>query len=444
MLPRAATATLLLTLAASPALAQSGRAGPPGGGRIIPTRPLWMPVSPYNGARGIAPAILPGNNPRVRVQSPPRLDWTFALPGEAGVREAAAHDSTRTLYRLCVPPTYRHAVASPLVLFLSAKPVPDDSGAWDQVCGKYGVLFAAVYDGGDGCSSARRMRLALDVLDDVRRRMSVDTDRVYVAGFSEGARTACELAYAYPELVGGVIAVGAASSPRGEPWLRQRLKERLSVALLTGQLDPGRAELESLRFPVLRDLGAQARLWTVPNLGRAMPPAAVLEEALVWTDARQAARKQLALRYPASRMPEGVVPAPELWAAGVVEEARLRLREPKTRESGLLQLEGVTQRWPGTEASRAAEKLLENNDARAKERWRAAYDRAQQEFYHLEAKALDAYLAGALPPGDLARRPALLGQLAGLWQQVERHGADTPAGRRATARLAELGKPAGR
>src|SRR5262245_44253995 len=156
MTARAATAILLATLSTSPILAQSGKADPPRGFRTTPTRPLWQVIGPYTGPQGRAPAILLGNNPRVRVQSPARLDWAFALASEAEAREAFAQDSGPTLYRLWVPATYRHAVPSPLVLFLSAKPVPDEWPAWDPVCRKYGVLFAMAYDGGDGCTPARR------------------------------------------------------------------------------------------------------------------------------------------------------------------------------------------------------------------------------------------------------------------------------------------------
>jgi predicted esterase len=437
---RAAIAAGLI-LTAGPALAQSGKAGSGRGSGTAPSRPR-LPYAPYLGGTGRAPAILPGNNPRVRVQLPPRLDWEFALPAGPAGRGEPRHDSTQTIYQLWVPPTYRHAVRNPLLLFLSAKAIPDEWPSWDPVCRKYGVLFAVAYDGGDDCTPARRMRLALDVLDDIRRRMMVDPDRVYVAGLSEGARTACDLAYAYPEFVGGVIAIGAASSPRPEPWMRQRLKDRLSVALLTGQLDPSRGKVETARFPVLRDLGVQAKLWSVPGIGRAMPSPAVLEEALLWVDAKQLARKQLALRFPITRMVDGDVPPPELWAAGVVEEARARLRDGKLRDSGLLQLEGVPRRWPGTEGARTAEKLLANDDGRAKETWRAVYDWDQQAFYHLEAKALDAYVAGSSAERDPGRKAALRSSVTALWELVEKHGPDTPAGRQATARLAELRKPA--
>src|SRR5437667_291671 len=77
-----------------------------------------------------------------------------------------------------------------------------------------------------------------------RRRLHIDTDRCYLAGAGEGGRTACAVAFAYPEAFGGVLAIGSGSPLRPEPDRRERVKERLSVALLTGERAPGRPELE--------------------------------------------------------------------------------------------------------------------------------------------------------------------------------------------------------
>lgn len=231
------------------------------------------------------------------------------------------------------------------------------------------------------------MRLTLDVFDDIRRRLAVDTDRVYVGGLSEGARTACELAYAYPEFIGGVVAVGGGGPMRAEPWMRQRVKERLSVALVAGQLDPARVEMEAVRFPVLREQGVEARVWSVPGVGKALPAPGMLEEVFVWMESKVAARKLLTARYPASRVPEGFVPPPDLWARSVVEEALVRMKDTKLRESGLMQLEGVTRRWPTGEAAKEALRQLEKYDAGAKTSWKTIYERQQAEYTEAETKA---------------------------------------------------------
>lgn len=391
----------------------------------------------------IRPAIIPGNNPRVRVQLEPRLDWTFPLPLAVQAttpREFMLHDSSQTIYQLWVPRTYRHAVPHPAVVFVSSKPVPEELLAFDALCRKYDMLFAVAYNGGDLAHPALRMRLTLDVLDDLRRRMNIDTDRLYVGGASEGAKTACDLAFAYPEFVGGVFAIGGASSPRPEPWMRDRMNARLSVAVITGEFDPARREIEVIRFPVLRDLGARTRLWIVPRQTNVLPVAAILEDAFLWMEAARGIRRAQMITAPTLRVNDGSAPIADLWASAMVDEAAARLKDRRLEESGILQLEGIMRRWRGSDAAMRAAKLLEEHDAKAKVKWKQLYDRKQLQFAYLEAKSLDQFLSLPLAPRDLLRKPVLLQELLALWEQVERAGEDTNEGKEATKRLAALRK----
>jgi predicted esterase len=386
--------------------------------------------------------IVPGLNTRVRVLAPTRFDWEWAMPpGLLAITPKevmVGYDPTQTTYQLFVPHNYRLARSSPLVLFLSTSASPEELSSWAAVCRKYDVLYASPHEAGDTCPAAKRLRIALDVLDDVRRRLNVDTDRVYIGGLSEGGRTACEVAYAFPEFIGGLVAVGGASPLRGEPWMRDRVVERLSVALVTGQLDFAKGEMETYRFPILRDLEVRSKLW-MPHIGHTMPPSRVVEEIYLWLEAEAANRRALGVKYPLARIPESSYPATDAWSVGVVDEAMARMTADKTRESGLMQLQGVVQRWKGSEGARAAEKILADNAAGARA-WQNVYARRQQDFFFREAKALDAYLDGPLPPRDERRKAALLRMALELWKQVLDHGADTDEGRKAKRRVDALNK----
>jgi pimeloyl-ACP methyl ester carboxylesterase len=386
--------------------------------------------------------IVPGLNTRVRVLAPTRFDWVWATPpGLLAITPKevmAGYDPTQTTYQLFVPHNYRHARSSPLILFLSASASPEELSSWAAVCRKYDVLYASPHEAGDTCPAAKRLRMALDVLDDIRRRLNVDTDRVYIGGLSEGGRTACEVAYAFPEFIGGLVAVGGASPLRGEPWMRDRVAERLSVALVTGQLDFAKAEMETYRFPILRDLEVRSKLW-MPNVGHTMPPPRVVEEVYLWLEADAANRRALGVKYPLARIPEGTYPALDIWSLGLVDEANARLAVDKTRDTGLMQLQGVVQRWKGSDGARAAAKILADNAAGARA-WQTVYARQQQDFFFREAKAFDAYLDGPLPPRDERRKAALLRIALELWKQVLDHGADTDEGRKAKRRVDALNK----
>jgi pimeloyl-ACP methyl ester carboxylesterase len=386
--------------------------------------------------------IRSGNNPNVRVLQPPRLDWAWMLPPgmlEKLPAESLQHDSTQTTYQLWLPPNFvaQQKLPHALILWISSKPAPDELLVWEPICRKYNAIFATAQFGGDELPPLRRLQQTLDVLDDVRRRFFVDTDRVYIGGHSEGARTACNVAFAYPEFCGGVLAVGAADSLRIEPYLRDRVRERLSVALLTGTLDPARNEIELWRSPALQGHEVRQRVWTVPFLGPVMPPPVVLEEAFLWLEAAQANRRALGMRFPSMRMPEGVVLAADQWSLSLVDEARKRLADPAKRESGILLLLGVKQRWPGTAAAGEAIRLLAEQD-RKEPTSEQLFRRSQQRFAYREAECLDQLLATGLGPREQANRPIFLQHAILLWEMVLQNGPDTREGQRAQRRLAQL------
>ena len=55
-----------------------------------------------------------------------------------------------------------------------------------EACAKSGFILAGPRAAGNRCPIRKRVRIVLDVLDDVRRRYRTDPDRTYIAGFSGG------------------------------------------------------------------------------------------------------------------------------------------------------------------------------------------------------------------------------------------------------------------
>jgi hypothetical protein len=425
---------LALVVVAAPAAGQ-GRRRPAG---VTPPA-VYAPLRPsLTPTRAL---VAPGFRPRVRVARPTRLDWAFAVPpGRPDTTSATASATYLPMsqsYQLYVPPGYTPLRPTGLVLFVSENDTPDEFKLWEPICRKLGIVYASPYGAGRSCPTTDRVRIVLDVLDDVRRRLNVDTDRAYLAGMGEGARTACAVAFALPEACGGVLAAGAAGSPRREPWLRERARERLSVALLSGEGDPGRAEQERCRLPLLRDCEVRARLW--PDAWGDGPPLAdKLEEALLWLEADAARRRGLAVTYPTSRLSNSGAPVPAVWARLLLQEAAERLRQPE-KTSALMQLQGIVTRWPGSAAAAEAERLLDAYNERARTPWQGLYAEVQQQFAYRQARALGAYLlGGALPERDRKRKAELVRQAIKEWELVARYGPGTKMGREAKTRVAEL------
>jgi hypothetical protein len=400
---------------------------------VAPRGPGWA-VPPR-------PAHVPGLHPRVRVMAPTRFDWASVLPpGEAKLAE---HVSTRTFYSLYVPPTYGPRAGQPFLLFLPADDQPADLKTWEPICRKYGVVFAAPHDTGKGGTEVKRVRIALDVLDDVRRRLHIDTDRCYLAGAGGGARTACRVSFAFPEAFGGTLAIGGGAPPPLGPERRQRVQERLSVALLHGERGPGAAEVERFLFPLLRDGGAQVRRWSCPGADRAQPGASTLEEAFLWLESSLPRRQLLGAVRPASRLANGAVPSPEEWAKALLQEGRQRLRVEGTRVSGLMQLAAVTTRWPGSAAAAEAGRELTAYNARARAPWQDVSREEQLRFAYRQARAFDAYLPFGLAGLDAAGQARLAREGLAYWALVAEHGKDTKMGREAKGRVDRLRRALG-
>lgn len=383
-----------------------------------------------------------GYQAKVTVAAPTRLDWTFAVTNQSLANPPAdllgpGYDSTKQQYELFVPPNYQPKQAYPLVLFISAGDGPAGWKNWEPVCKKQGVLFASPYGAGNGVPTPRRVRIILDVLDDLRRNYHIDPDRTYVSGFSGGGRIACGLAFGLPECFGGVAPVCAGGELRDEPWLRHRLADRLSVALVTGENDFNRAELEKLRGPLFKALGARTKVWTVPKLGHAVPGGDTLAEVFTWLEQDLPRRQALAKKYPFSRLPVEV-PSRDQWSKLMLDEGKQRIAAKESLYSGLMVLVGCMTRWQGTPASAEAVKILEKYEA--DESWKPDDVADQRRLLIAMARGLSDYASGPLPNQYVKSRPAWAKQAIELWGQVLMDGQDAQAVAEAKKRIPELRK----
>jgi pimeloyl-ACP methyl ester carboxylesterase len=300
------------------------------------------------------------------------------------------------------------------------------------------MLFASAYQAGNDCPSPRRTRIVLDVLDDVRRRYSIDPDRTWIGGFSGGGRVSCAIAFALPELFGGVISVCASGDLREEPWLRRRVMDRLNVAFITGESDFNRGEVERFRGPMLRDMGVPTKVWTFPGMGHSLPPADALSEIHDWLEEGTASRRKFAATWPASRIAGDDAPSREQWAQRLLDEAEQRVKSDKTLYDGLMQLQGASIRWNDVAAGRKARERLVEFDSRPEHPWEADDIAEQRRFLIARARALDAYASGPLPEQYAKNRPDMLQAAIQLWKMVIADGENAEAVRQAEARVPQL------
>jgi pimeloyl-ACP methyl ester carboxylesterase len=394
--------------------------------------------------RAIAAALPLGYHAKVAVSAPTRLDWTFVLTNRSLASPPADwlgdYHSKRQSYELFVPPRRDARKLLPAIVFISPGNEPMGWKHFENVCKQRGILFAGPRGAGNDCPPKKRVRLVLDVLDDVRRNYPTDPDRTYLAGFSGGGRIACAIAFTLPEYVGGVMPICAGGELRGESWLRQRVRERLGVALLTGEKDFNRAEVERLRGPLLQGVGVTARVWVRPGMGHDVPSEKTLLEAIRWLDESAPRRQEAAKRDPASRIDGAAAPGREEQAQALFAEAKKRLGKRETLYSGLMQLKGCMQRWPDLQVGADAKTILLEYDGRTERPWDADDLAEQRRFLIARVRALDGYASGDLPPQYAKERPDAAREAIQLWQKVLADGPDTAAGREAKKRIPALEK----
>jgi hypothetical protein len=140
--------------------------------------------------------------------------------------------------------------------------------------------------------------------------------------------------------------------------LRHRVIDRLSVALVTGESDFNRGEVERMHGTMLKEVGVRTRVWVVPNLGHGVPGSGAVAAIHDWLDAAVDDRRKLATQFPASCIKGDAAPTREQWADQLFAEAELRLKKRESSYRGLMQLKGLMERWPDVSAARLARRRL--------------------------------------------------------------------------------------
>ena len=363
-----------------------------------------------------------------KVSAATRLDWEFASRGfpPKDLKLPAGYDSTKQKYQLFVPKGYSKDKPASLVLFISAGANPTGWTNWQKHCTEQNVFFACPYGAGNDTPAGQRVRIILDVLDDVRRQFQIDPDQTYVTGFSGGGRMACAVGFALPEYFGGVIPLCGTNPIPGPAYQRHRVEERLSVAFVTGEKDFNRKENEEYMGPWFQEINVRSKVWVVPKMGHAIPPAATVAEIHAWLAEDLKRRREDRMARPKLAVGPADTPTTAEQAKRWVESALLDLQDPQRTWRGVSLLQGVTQRWPNAivaNQARATLKKLGGEEAILK---RVAVQGTEDEVKSLSAQAKAFERFGNIPKAIEA------------WELLAQSFEGTPAGDAALANIKRL------
>lgn len=264
---------------------------------------------------------------------------------------AGEHDLSKESFEIFVPESYVPGVPFGLFVWINS----GDSGAapeaWRPPLERHGLIWA----GPDRCGNERpvwyRNNLALDAVHNLRKRYTIDDERIYIGGPSGGGRSTSRTALLYPDIfTGGFFMIGCeygrnipnpknpgfqflANFPMPPRALLDKARTQNRYVILTGEKDYLHDHCYAVSQAYKADKFSWISFFDVPGMGHTRPDAAWFEKGL------------LALDEPVFKPKGKRKPAEEEAAARAVEAAKA---DPGRQEKARRFIE---LRWAGTKAA---------------------------------------------------------------------------------------------
>ena len=152
-------------------------------------------------------------------------------------------------YLLQLPPDYHHQRAYPVLMVLhSGRDRADDTlRRFSEEAAKYGFILAAPLWAGNKVFGAKyqytnkQHGIALDTLRDLRRRFQIDSDRVLMFGWEDGASMAFDVGLGHPDQFAGVVPMNGALTPFAKRFYSANA-QYLPFYVIEGERNGGRAK----------------------------------------------------------------------------------------------------------------------------------------------------------------------------------------------------------
>jgi predicted esterase len=207
-----------------------------------------------------------------------------------------AYTITNESFRVIIPESYSTNGSWGLLVWISPSDDPMIPADWRTELVKHQLLFVSASRSGNERHPLDRFRLALDATCNLCRRCKVDRRRIYIGGFSGGARIASMLGVAYADIFTGTLCVcgvnfytdiaalhGQYYPATFTPDLGVLLLGKRSgrFVLLTGEQDENRENTQRVSASGFKREGFRNVLYLeVPGMGHSMPAATVFSTAL--------------------------------------------------------------------------------------------------------------------------------------------------------------------
>ncbi len=218
-------------------------------------------------------------------------------------------DPKNERYLVRVPESYTGDVLYGLVVFIDAEEVVTEvPDGWASILDARRMLFVAPENGGNDQDNDRRMGLAVLGALEMMKHYRIDPSRVYVAGYSGGARIAGKLGFYQSDIFHGTIQNCGADFYRQVPtvhatsWLSRTGQpygtfeatdqeiaqaKRVRFVLVTGTNDFRRGNILDIFNGGFAKEGFKAKLFDVPGMQHTTSSGDILSAALDFIESVQ-------------------------------------------------------------------------------------------------------------------------------------------------------------
>jgi hypothetical protein len=334
-------------------------------------------------------------------------------------RTTAEYDISKESFHVYVPAHYAPGKPFGLLVSLTSEVVgftdQQQAGLWKNAIDKRNMIYVGINNCPPAAGDQKRIGLALDAVENIKQRYTIDDDRIYMIGVSQASPHVAKAALNFPQVFNGAIFL------QGAAFYRDVVDG--NVKILGGITPPANATLKEAkgasRFAfVLADsgqnrqiLGALVKNWQtdgfthakiveVAKLGNNIPGVASVGLAIDDVD-KPLAKTDQRLMGEASRA-ERMKKLGEAWL--LYEKAALRSTDDKRKADAEAKAEAL--RKQHEEGLAAARKTLAAGDAAAA---KTALEKLEKEFGKMPSEEVETLLATLAPSKPGPRTPGTPG-----------------------------------
>jgi poly(3-hydroxybutyrate) depolymerase len=193
-------------------------------------------------------------------------------------------DETVT-WQVTVPESYEPENPPGVLVYIS----PSNSGklprSWQNLPEAHNLIWIAADHSGNRIKVTHRMSYTIFSIVLIGDRYAIDSSRIYLSGFSGGARVAGLVAAAYPQVFKGDIYIGGAETWEGELAPdKLAAMQRNRYVFLAGSDDFNRRMVRNVAADYTAAGIENVELVIIARLGHELPSGSTMSDALNFLD----------------------------------------------------------------------------------------------------------------------------------------------------------------